>query len=86
MLFNLVPMHPERTYFTLQNLGTAICPYRVTGIAPLLVDMATLGYAIQDRWELPERALRIPFIRITASTATKASISGTPAADTKTPR
>ena len=29
VLLNLTPMHPTRAFFTLQNMGIAICPYRV---------------------------------------------------------
>ncbi|KAF1722950.1 putative methyltransferase, LIC12133 family [Pseudoxanthomonas wuyuanensis] len=61
VIFNLTPMHPQAGFFTLQNLGIAICPYRVIGIPEMTERMADLGYRIRDRWELPERALRIPF-------------------------
>ncbi|WP_167284919.1 methyltransferase, TIGR04325 family [Marilutibacter alkalisoli] len=61
VLFNLSPMHPQRSFFTLQNLGIAICPYRVMGIAELTARMQALGYEVRDRWELPERHVRIPF-------------------------
>ncbi|WP_454829097.1 methyltransferase, TIGR04325 family [Pseudoxanthomonas wuyuanensis] len=61
VLFNLTPMHPLESYFTLQNLGIAVCPYRITGIPQMLADMEALGYVLRDRWDLPERQLRIPF-------------------------
>ncbi|MFT3755032.1 MAG: methyltransferase, TIGR04325 family [Pseudoxanthomonas sp.] len=61
VLFNLVPMHPTKRYFTLQNLGIAVCPYRIEGIVELVAEMARLGYTVRDHWDLPERTLRIPF-------------------------
>lgn len=61
VLVNLTPMHPERSYFTLQNLGTAICPYRVTAVPRFIADMQALGYCAIDRWESFERQLRLPF-------------------------
>lgn len=61
VLFNLTPMHPLESYFTLQNLGIAVCPYRISGIPQMLAEMEQLGYVVRDRWDLPERHLRIPF-------------------------
>ncbi|GAB3342029.1 hypothetical protein GCM10027359_21720 [Marilutibacter aestuarii] len=58
---NLSPIHPEHGFFTLQNLGIAVCPYRVVGLPDLQARMQGLGYAIHDQWELPERHLRVPF-------------------------
>jgi putative methyltransferase (TIGR04325 family) len=63
VIVNLVPMHPERAYFTLQNLGIAICPYRVMCLPAFVDEMAALGYELRDRWELPERHIRVPFER-----------------------
>lgn len=63
VIFNLSPMHPRQGYFTLQNLGIAICPYRVMGIPETIEQMQALGYRVHDRWDLPERHLRIPFAR-----------------------
>lgn len=61
VLFNLTPLHPTRSFFTLQNLGVAICPYRVQSSAVLVQQMAERGYQIRDQWELPDRNLRVPF-------------------------
>lgn len=63
VLLNLVPMHPEQGYFTLQNLGIAICPYRVMGLPDFVGQMQALGYEVADQWELKERHIRIPFER-----------------------
>ncbi|OZB67353.1 methyltransferase, TIGR04325 family [Stenotrophomonas acidaminiphila] len=61
VLFNLTPLHPTKDFFTLQNLGVAVCPYRVQSDEALVQAMAQRGYQVRDRWELPERHLRIPF-------------------------
>lgn len=61
VLVNLTPMHPSRGYFTLQNLGIAICPYRVMAVPDFLAGMKSLGYGVVDRWESFERELKVPF-------------------------
>ncbi len=61
VLFNLTPLHPDKSFFTLQNLGIAICPYRVESLARLIDDMKARGYSLRDHWRLDERQLRIPF-------------------------
>ncbi|CAM2176412.1 Methyltransferase, TIGR04325 family [Paraburkholderia sacchari] len=61
VLFNLIPLHPQKTFFTLQNLGVAVCPYRVESIGRLVADMQALGYRVRDHWDLNERRMRIPF-------------------------
>lgn len=61
VLINMVPMHPTRSYFTLQNIGFAICPYRIAALPEFTAGMEALGYAIVDRWESFERHLHVPF-------------------------
>ena len=61
VLVNTTPMHPDRSYFTLQNLGSAICPYRISAVPEFIDGLATLGYEVVDRWESFERHLRLPF-------------------------
>lgn len=61
VLVNLVPMHPTRGYFTLQNIGKAVLPYRVSAIPEFVAAMEALGYARRDQWHSEERYLRVPF-------------------------
>jgi putative methyltransferase (TIGR04325 family) len=61
ILVNHVPMHPNRGYFTLQNLGIAICPYRVAAETDFIASMQGLGYSVIDHWKSHERSLRVPF-------------------------
>ncbi len=61
VLINMVPMHPSRDYFTLQNIGFAICPYHVAALPTFIASMEALGYVIVDRWETFERHLEVPF-------------------------
>lgn len=61
VLVNIVPMHPSRSFFTLQNIGFAICPYRITAIPEFVAGMQALGYSIVDQWQSYERKLEVPF-------------------------
>lgn len=61
VVINLVPMHPTQSYFTLQNIGRAILPYRVTAIPEFIGAMEALGYQIVDQWHSAERYIRVPF-------------------------
>jgi len=61
VLLNLIPLHPEKAFFTLQNLGVAVCPYRVESIERLVADMRAHGYRVRDHWDL-DRRMRIPFM------------------------
>lgn len=61
VLVNIVPMHPSRGYFTLQNIGFAICPYRIAAVPEFVAGMQALGYTIVDRWQSFERHLEVPF-------------------------
>lgn len=61
VLVNLTPMHPNRSFFTLQNIGIAICPYRITALPAFLADVRSLRYRLVERWEHPERTVRVPF-------------------------
>jgi putative methyltransferase (TIGR04325 family) len=61
VLVNLTPMHPSRSYFTLQHIGIAICPYRVMAVPDFLTEMQSLGYTAVEHWEAFERKIRVPF-------------------------
>ncbi len=61
LLVSLTPMHPDRDYFTLQNLGIAICPYHVQSLPAFIAGIEGLGYTLVDHWESPERHVRVPF-------------------------
>jgi putative methyltransferase (TIGR04325 family) len=61
LLLNSVPVHPSQSYFTVQNIGVALCPYRVTADRDFLGSLTSLGYELQDRWENPQRHCTVPF-------------------------
>ena len=61
LLINLTPMHPTRAYFTLQHIGVAVCPYRISAVPEFLSEIQALGYRLVERWEHMERSIDIPF-------------------------
>lgn len=61
ILLNLVPIHLQHTYFTLQSIGTAFCPYRIMDLSGFLKSFDALGYTLVDKWENPEKRCTIPF-------------------------
>ena len=60
IIVNITPIHPERTFFTLNSIGTAFCPYRVVSEADALAQFAAHGYKPVDRWECPGKPMNIP--------------------------
>ena len=66
VLVNVTPLHPDRSFVTLQRVtrrrvGIANCPYRVTGVGAFVAEFEAAGYVVADRWESTERYMRIPF-------------------------
>jgi putative methyltransferase (TIGR04325 family) len=61
VLLNLTPLHERESFFTLQSVGTAFCPYRITATGEFLKSFESLGYALADSWENPDKKCEIPF-------------------------
>lgn len=61
LILNLIPLHERHSYFTLQSIGTAFCPYRVTAFSEFQSAYRKLGYEAVDTWENPEKRCDIPF-------------------------
>lgn len=61
VIINLMPLHERHSYFTLQSIGTAFCPYRITAVGEFLRGYEELGYRMVDSWENPDKNCRIPF-------------------------
>ena len=61
LLLNLMPLHERHSYFTLQSIGTAFCPYRITAIGDFLRGFEEIGYVVVDSWENPDKKCEIPF-------------------------
>lgn len=61
VIVNLLPLHPEQTYFTVQNIGTAFCVYRIQSHLEFVAAMREAGYELVDAWENLEKKCEIPF-------------------------
>lgn len=61
VLLNMLPITDRKTYFTLQNIGTAFCPYRIINRQELFGGLERLGYRQRDGWTNPDKSCGIPF-------------------------
>lgn len=62
VVVNQMPTHPGREIVTLQNIGVAICPYRLAARGALPAALDALGYELVDTWEDPTRRTALPYI------------------------
>lgn len=61
IVVNTTPIHANRSFFTLNNIGSAFCVYRVTARADFVGELEALGYKLRDEWSNVGKAMRIPF-------------------------
>ena len=60
VLLNMTPMTELPTFFTLNNICAAICPYLVQNEKALHQAMGALGYRTVDAWTNPEKRCDLP--------------------------
>jgi putative methyltransferase (TIGR04325 family) len=60
LILNLFPLHEERSFVTLQNIGSAFCPYAIFRRSELVLAIRDAGYELVDAWLNPEKACPIP--------------------------
>jgi putative methyltransferase (TIGR04325 family) len=60
LVINTAAIHPEASFFTVNSIGTAFCPYRVQTQASLVRGLAPLGYRVRENWVNPDKPLQIP--------------------------
>jgi putative methyltransferase (TIGR04325 family) len=61
IILNTTAIHPTKSFFTLNSIGTAYCPYRVTSEPEFVKQMTDLGYRKVDQWRTPGKgALILP--------------------------
>ncbi len=59
ILVNVTPVYDGPSFVTLQNIGSAYCPYRIFGRAEFVGALENLGYTLVDAWR-KDRVLSIP--------------------------
>ncbi len=61
LLVNLLPLHEQSAYWTVQGIGTAFCPYRIQHAQTFFTDLERLGYRVMDKWENLEKDCWVAF-------------------------
>ncbi len=60
ILLNTTAVHPGRTFYTVNSIGTAFCPYRVQALDELTDELVAHGYRRRDGWENAGKPLVVP--------------------------
>lgn len=61
LLINQLPVHDTLSYWTLQSIGIAFCPYRIFRQSDFVSSLTELGYTLRDQWQCPEKSCDIAF-------------------------
>lgn len=61
VIVNTTPIHPSRSFFTLNNIGTACCPYRVTAFGEFVAAVTAHGYELAAKWQNVAKELNLPY-------------------------
>ena len=59
VIVNTTPVYDGEAFITLQNIGSAYCPYRVFNRGEFVASLVRLGYSLVDTWQ-KERPFRVP--------------------------
>lgn len=62
IVLNTTAMHPERTIYTHNSIGFAICPYRIHHYDELLATLTSAGYKRRDGWRNEGKSIEVPFV------------------------
>ncbi len=60
IIINITPIHADLSYFTLNNIGSSICPYRIQARDQFVRSVLALGYSRAGEWENIGKGLFIP--------------------------
>jgi putative methyltransferase (TIGR04325 family) len=61
LILSKVPAHAGASAWTLHNMGTAMCPYRLFNRDELVEALTGLGYRLIDEWRFADVSCTIPF-------------------------
>ncbi|MEJ7688645.1 MAG: TIGR04325 family methyltransferase [Variovorax sp.] len=62
IVLNTTAVHPDRTLYTLNSIGFAICPYRIQQHDQLIAELAASGYKRRDAWRNEGKRIEVPFV------------------------
>jgi len=62
IVMNTTAVHPERTIYTLNSIGIAVCPYRIQHHDELLADLSRSGYRKRDVSRNEGKPIEVPFV------------------------
>lgn len=60
VVINDAPFGQGPTFFTLNSIGTALCPYKIQNREEFLTGMQRLGYELVDQWTIPNKTCIVP--------------------------
>ena len=63
VLVNLLPLHDQRAFWTVQSIGQAFCPYRIQRAETFFGELTKLDYVVVDKWENLEKECDVAFER-----------------------
>ncbi len=61
LILNKTPLTDHPDFVTLQDLGPAVCAYRIFNRAKFIKSVESLGYQLVDSWANTDFSCRIPF-------------------------
>lgn len=59
IIINTAAIHPVHSFFTVNSIGTAFCPYRVQTQAELVRGLTSLGYRLRESWANPGKPMTV---------------------------
>lgn len=62
VIVNTAAVHPDKTLYTLNSIGFAVCPYRIQHHDELLAELAHAGYKRRDAWRNEGKPIEVPFV------------------------
>jgi putative methyltransferase (TIGR04325 family) len=62
IVMNTTAVHPERTIYTLNSIGFAVCPYRIQHDEELWAELRQAGYKRRDAWRNEGKPIEVPFV------------------------
>jgi putative methyltransferase (TIGR04325 family) len=56
-----IPATDQKTYYTVNSIGTAFCPYIIRNEKHFVESIQSVGYSLCQTWDIAEKKLEIPY-------------------------